>query len=134
MGKYQVGNFNLKVGKSRTGRGVFALEAIPKGACIIEYVGREMTPEEVEKSHNRYVFETGKNTAIDGNIAGNRARFINHSCKPNCEADGPAKKVFILALRNIKQGEELTYDYDKEYFDQYLSNGRCKCTSCVAKS
>lgn len=70
---------------------------------------------------------------IDGNVKGNIARFINHSCAPNCEADGPRGRVFILSIKSIKAGEELTYDYGKEYFDEYLKPKGCRCKKCVAR-
>jgi SET domain-containing protein len=78
----------------------------------------------------KYLFEVGKNKTINGNVKENTARYINHSCRPNCEADGPEGRVFIFSLKNIKAGEELTYDYGEEYFDEYLSRGRCLCVKC----
>lgn len=70
---------------------------------------------------------------IDGNIKSNTARRINHSCAPNCEIDLYWKRVFIFAKRNIKAGEELTYDYDTEYFDEYIKPKGCKCRKCDSK-
>ncbi len=81
----------------------------------------------------KYFFEVGKNHVIDGNIPSNIARYINHSCKPNCEADGPEGKVYIWALRKIKAGEELTYDYGEEYFDKHISPKGCRCHKCAKK-
>ncbi len=128
--KYTPGDFKIKVKKSKTGKGLFALEDIKKGSCIIEYTGVPITEEEAEKINSKYLFEVGKNKTINGNTKENTAKYINHSCRPNCEADGPEGRVFIFALKNIKAGEELTYDYGKEYFDEYLSNGRCLCVKC----
>lgn len=128
--KYRVGNFALRVGRSATGKGLFAGEHIPKGACIIEYTGRRVSEAEQERMSGKYLFEVGKNVTIDGNVPDNKARFINHSCKPNCEADGPAGRVFILALRAIKPGEELTYDYGEEYFDEHIKPKGCRCVKC----
>jgi RNase P protein component len=132
MGKYTVGNFRLRVGRSRTGRGMFACEDIPKGACIIEYIGPEATEEEMERDRNRYLFSVGKKKTINGYVRENRARFINHSCKPNCEAEGPNGRVFIMARRKIKAGEELTYNYGKEYFERFIKPKGCKCPKCDA--
>jgi SET domain-containing protein len=67
---------------------------------------------------------------IDGNIKENTARYINHSCRPNCEAEGPKGRIYILSTRNIKAGEELTYDYGKEYFETYIKPFGCKCVKC----
>lgn len=129
--KYTVGNFKLQVRKSLTGKGLFTEEKIPKGACIIEYIGRSVSKEEEEKDNLKYLFWTSKTDVIDGNIKENTARYINHSCKPNCEADGPDGKVYILALHNIKTGEELTYDYGDEYFDVHIKPRGCKCVKCL---
>ncbi len=128
--KYQVGDFKVRVGRSHTGKGIFAEEPIPKGACIIEYTGRVVSEAEQERMSGKYLFELSKKVTIDGNVPSNKARFINHSCKPNCEADGPAGRVFILALRNIKAGEELTYDYGEEYFDEHIKPKGCRCATC----
>ncbi len=125
--KYTVGNFNLKVRKSATGKGLFTVDPIPKGACIIEYTGIPIALEDQDKINSRYLFETAKNKMINGNVPSNTARYINHSCKPNCEADGPSGRVFILSIRNIKAGEELTYNYGKEYFDEYFKTQGCRC-------
>lgn len=123
--KWQAGNFKILTKRSKTGLGLFAGETIPKGTCIIEYVGKPATQAQLDGDDGRYLFDTGSGT-IDGYIKKNKARFINHSCKPNCEADGPKGKVFVVALRAIKPGEELTYDYGEEYYDRYLK-GHCKC-------
>lgn len=128
--KYKVGNYKLRVGKAETGKGLFAMEAIPKGACIIEYIGKEIKKEDQENATGKYLFETGKGKMIDGNIKENIARYINHSCAPNCEADGPEGRVFISALKSIKAGEELTYDYGEEYFDEHLRPSGCRCKKC----
>ena len=116
--------------RSKTGRGLFAGEDIPKGACIIEYTGRPIPVAEQEGAEGRYMFETGRNKMIDGNIKENIARFINHSCKPNCEATGPSGKVFIFSIKRIKAGEELTYDYGDEYVEDYITPKGCRCTKC----
>lgn len=67
---------------------------------------------------------------IDGNIPANTARFINHSCAPNCEIDILKRRVYIFALRDIERGEELSYDYGEEYFEIHLA-GICRCTKCA---
>ncbi|MCX6819678.1 MAG: SET domain-containing protein-lysine N-methyltransferase [Candidatus Adlerbacteria bacterium] len=120
----------LRVGRSRTGRGLFAGEDIPKGTCIIEYTGRPVLGQEQYTHRGKYLFETGKGTMIDGNTSTNTAKFINHSCKPNCEIDIRSRRIFVFALRRIKKDEELTYDYDEEYFDTYIKPKGCRCTAC----
>jgi uncharacterized protein len=131
--KYTPGNFKLRVRRAVVGKGLFAEETIPKGACIIEYTGRPVSPDEMERDNGKYLFWTSRKTMIDGNIPSNTARYINHSCRPNCEAEGPAGKVFIMARRNIKPGEELTYDYGKEYFNRHIKPYGCRCPKCLAR-
>jgi uncharacterized protein len=131
--KYTPGGFKLRVRKSSAGKGLFVEEQIPKGACIIEYVGRPATLEEMARDDGKYLFWTSKFAMINGNIPANTARYINHSCVPNCEADGPPGRVFILARRAIKPGEELTYDYGKEYFEKHIKPRGCRCTRCAGK-
>ena len=131
--KYTVSSFGLRVGKSKTGKGLFATEDIPKGKCLIEYIGKNLNEKEQEEASGKYLFETGKNMMIDGNIPENKARYINHSCLPNCEADGPKGRIFIFSKKNIKAGEELTYDYGKEYFDEHIKPKGCKCPKCSKK-
>jgi uncharacterized protein len=109
------------------------MEDIPKGKRIIEYIGKPVPVEQQEKARGRYLFEVGRKKMIDGNIKENLARFINHSCKPNCESDGPGGRVFIYSKRKIKAGEELTYDYDTEYFDEFIKPYGCKCEKCRMK-
>ncbi len=127
------GGYALRIERSRTGRGLFAKQAIPKGACVIEYTGRPVTSAQMQANAGKYLFWTSRNTMIDGNIPGNTARFINHSCAPNCEIDLRWKRVFVFALRNIKAGEELTYDYGEEYFDMHIKPKGCRCRKCEQK-
>ena len=130
--KSKSGNFNLKVKRALTGKGLFAMDPIPKGAFIIEYTGKTVPEKYHGTATGKYLFWTGRNIMIDGNVSSNTARYINHSCKPNCEADGPRGHVYIRARRNIKAGEELTYDYGGEYFDEYIKPKGCKCVKCYA--
>lgn len=129
--KYEPGAFSLLVKRSKTGLGLFAGEPIPKGACVIEYVGRVISEEEAYTSRSKYLFEVTKKKTIDGRPKWNKAGYINHSCKPNCDPDIYKGRVFIMALRPITEGEELTYDYGDEYFKEYLKPVGCKCQKCV---
>jgi uncharacterized protein len=128
--KFLPGNFELRLRRSRTGLGMFADSPIPKGACIIEYTGRPATRKQMATNKGKYLFWTSDSTMIDGNIPSNKARFINHSCVPNCEIDLSQERVYVFAKRNIKTGEELTYDYGKEYFDMYIKPVGCRCLKC----
>ena len=130
-GKYVPGNWQLNVKRSSAGLGLFAGEAIPKDACVIEYVGRELSPEETETSRSRYLFEISKKRTIDGKPKINKAGYINHACKPNCETTIQKGRVFVMAIKNIKPGDELTYDYGEEYVDEYIKPHGCRCASCT---
>ncbi len=122
--------YAVRVARGISGRGIFALEDISKGKKIIEYIGKEVPLEKQESATGRYLFTTGRNKVIDGNIKENIARFVNHSCRPNCEARGPSGRVFIYSIRRIRPGEELTYDYGDEYFEDFIKPIGCKCEKC----
>ncbi len=126
---YTPGDFDLRVGRSKTGLGLYADGEIPKGACIIEYTGVEISKEQEEKSNSKYLFEIHSRKTIDGAPRWNTARYINHSCRPNCEPNIYKGRVYIHARRRIKAGEELNYDYGKNYFNQFLK-GICACPKC----
>ncbi len=119
--------------RTRTGRGVVTMESIPRDLCIIEYKGRKVTKAEQEADKGKYLFWNTDTTMIDGNIPNNPAKFINHSCKPNCEVDIYKGRIYIFSKRNIKAGEELTYDYGSEYFDRHITAKKCLCISCATK-
>ena len=101
------------------GKGVFAVQDIRKGESIIEYVGEVITWKEALRRHphdpstpnHTFYFHIDDTHVIDGKYKGNSARWINHSCNPNCEADEDQGRVMVKALRNIKAGQELNYDY-----------------------
>ena len=126
---YNPGDFDLRIGRSKTGLGLYTEAEIPKGACIIEYAGVEITKEQEEKSNSKYLFEIHSRKTIDGAPRWNTARYINHSCRPNCEPNIYKGRVYIHARRRIKPGEELNYDYGKNYFNQFLK-GICACPKC----
>jgi hypothetical protein len=126
-----------RIGRSRTGLGLFATQPIKKGAKIIRYFGPLLDTK--KKKHdaieNKYLFELDNRWTIDGSVRKNIARYINHSCKPNAESDvKPRKrKVFIRAIKNIEPGEEINYDYGTDYFKAYLKPIGCKCAACERK-
>ncbi|NBX56054.1 MAG: SET domain-containing protein [Betaproteobacteria bacterium] len=101
------------------GKGVFAVQPIPKGDTVIEYVGEIITWKEADRRHphdpkdpnHTFYFHIDDKHVIDALYGGNSSRWINHACEPNCEADVEEGRVFIKALRNIRPGEELNYDY-----------------------
>jgi hypothetical protein len=126
--RYAPGDFDLQVKRSYAGLGLFAGGRIHKDACIIEYVGRTVSKEEERTSRSKYLFAVNKNKTIDGKPRDNKAGYINHSCKPNAEPYIHKDRVFIFAKRSIKPGEEITYDYGKEYVDEHCTP--CKCDVC----
>ena len=100
------------------GFGVFAAERIRKNARVIDYAGELVRNDESEAREERYlaegciwVFRVNRNWSRDANVGGNIARFINHSCTPNCWFEVVDKTIWIRARRDIRKGEELTYDY-----------------------
>jgi hypothetical protein len=130
-------NKPYRIGRSRTGLGLFATKPIKKGAKIARYLGplldsRKKKDDAIE---NKYLFELNGRWTIDGSVRENIARYINHACKPNAESDvRPRKrKVVIRAIRNIEPGEEINYDYGTDYFKAYLKPIGCKCAACEKK-
>ena len=120
-----------EVKRTNTGLGLFATRPIPKGKRIIEYFGPYMPNDEVEKSGRKYFFGVNSKWSIDGSPRENVARYINHSCRPNAEAFvSQRKRVWIWSRRSIKPGEEITYDYGKEYFEGIIEPMGCKCEKC----
>ena len=139
----------FKVRKSPiAGRGGFALRPIRKGARVVEYIGERITDEEADRryddasmtEHRTYLFYVAKGVNIDAAVRGNDARFINHSCDPNCEAIDEDGRIFIYAIRSIPPGTELTYDYryrrdgepDEEFDRRYDCHcGASKCRGTI---
>ncbi len=121
------------------GRGVFATRRIEKGERIIEYLGERISHDEADRRYetkaendsHTFLFIVDSKTVIDAGVAGNDARFFNHSCDPNCESVVEKRRVFIEAVRTIEPGEEMTYDYqiyreegDPENIDEVFA---CRC-------
>src|SRR5215469_7566023 len=130
-------NKPYRVGRSKTGLGLFATKPIKKGSRIIRYFGplldsKKKKDDEIE---NKYLFELNNRWTIDGSVRANVARYINHACKPNAESDVRPRKrrVYIRAIKNIEPGEEINYDYGTDYFKAYLKPIGCKCDACEKK-
>jgi SET domain-containing protein len=127
---YNPGLFSVKVKRSSAGLGLFADTDIPKGTCIIEYFGRVIKGEEEYTSKSKYLFEVNSKMTIDGRERKNIARYINHSCKANAEPEVYKKRVYIFAKKNILNGEEICYDYGKEYVKTHIKPLGCRCIKC----
>ncbi|MGZ5864303.1 MAG: SET domain-containing protein [Xanthobacteraceae bacterium] len=127
----------FRVGRSKTGLGLFATDLIRKGTLIVEYKGRRLRNEVADAMADRgskYLYEINNRWTIDGSSRRNVARYANHSCRPNAESDVTRqKKVIIRATRNIQPGNEITYDYGSDYFDLIIKPIGCKCEKCIGK-
>jgi SET domain-containing protein len=126
----------FRVGRSRTGLGLFATEDIKKRQFIVNYNGRILTTEQAEKLEDRgakYLYEINSRWTVDGSSRRNVGRYANHSCRPNAESDSRNHRVFLRAIKRIKPGEEITYDYGSDYFEAYLKAKGCKCAKCREK-
>jgi hypothetical protein len=121
------------------GKGVYALRPIRKGEVIVEYKGERITWKEALRRHphdpkdpdHTFYFHIDDQRVIDAKYGGNAARWINHACNPNCESDIVDDRVYIKALRAIKPGEELFYDYglviDERYTPKVKKQFECRC-------
>lgn len=123
----------FRLGRSRTGLGLFATRPIRKRTRIAEYKGRLITTKEaeiLENRGNRYLYEVNSRWTIDGTARSNIARYFNHSCNPNTESYNIGHRVFVRTLRRIKPGEELVYDYGIDYLKNVIGRSNCKCSRC----
>jgi SET domain-containing protein len=116
--------------------GLFAKSDIKKGEKVIEYKGRKFTHKQVEEddrfdnSKAIYLFTLNERYVLDGDTKTNTAKYINHSCDPNCEVDIIKGKIWIIAIKDIKKGNELSYDYGFGY-DKDFRQFPCKCGSKI---
>lgn len=124
-------DLKVQVKRASAGLGLFAAAPFKKGDLVIEYTGEVITEEEANRRGGKYLFELNDNWAIDGKGRENLARYINHSCKPNCypELNEDETRVFIYAKRKISPGEELTYNYGKDYYERMIKPAGCRCSS-----
>ena len=122
--------FDVRVKRSSAGLGLYAFEDIQRGAIILEYVGKRIPTSQGDTLNTRYVFNVNTRIDIDGSPRWNTARYINHSCMPNCEAVNRRGRIFIVSRRKIRSGEELTYEYGKEYFEGTILKEGCLCVKC----
>ena len=134
---YKVKNSNIH------GRGVYANQDIKKNTKIIEYIGEKVTKSEGDRRSEKrlkrylnskktgsvYIFELNSKYDIDGSPLYNKARYINHSCSPNCEVDIIKGEIWIISIKKIKKGQELCYDYGYEFDKDDYKDHKCKCGS-----
>lgn len=120
-------DYRVKKSRPGMGRGLFTTKAIKKGDFVIEYTGERIPAKVADTLGTRYLFEIDDDWTIDGSSKDNLARYVNHSCDPNCEAEERDGRIYYYAIRNIAAGEELTIDYGQEYFDEFIKPAGCKC-------
>jgi hypothetical protein len=118
------------VRKTPTGLGLFTTREFAKGAFVIEYTGMLLSNDEADRKGGRFLFRVNSRWTVDGSGREHLSRYINHSCAPNCIAYTRGLKIRIYARKHIQAGEELSYDYGKEYLDAYIRPKGCACASC----
>lgn len=125
-----------RVGRARTGLGLFATADIPSGKLLIEYTGTRIPTREAreidKRRANKYLFEIDNRWTIDGSPRTNLARYVNHSCDPNTEAESNRGRMMFRTVRKIAQGEEITLDYGEEHMALYFGPSGCLCDACKA--
>jgi uncharacterized protein len=123
----------FRIGRSRTGLGLFATAPIEPRAFIVEYKGRRLTTKEADKLEargSRYLYEINSRWTIDGSSRRNLGRYANHSCRPNAESHRINGKVILRAIKSIPPGDEITYHYGRDYFLNVITPRGCKCVKC----
>ena len=126
------------------GLGAFATRAIAAGTRLIEYAGERLSPRDAderypddEHRHHTFLFAIDDDVVIDAAVGGNEARFINHSCDPNCDAVVDGGRIWIETLREIEAGEELAYDYAYVLEERHTPSAKrrypCSCGSPLCR-
>ena len=134
MKLYKIKKSNI----DKNGRGLYATKDIKEGTKIINYVGKIITKKKSEESNKFdnskpiYLFDLNSKYDLDGDVPFNTARLINHSCQNNCEYEGKGLKLWVVAVKDIKKGEEITCDYGFSYDSDY-KQFPCNCgyKNCV---
>jgi SET domain-containing protein len=126
----------FRVGRSRTGLGLFATMPVAKGMAIVEYSGRRLSTREAHdrerQTGSKYMFELNGRWSIDGSSRRNLARYVNHACRPNAEFALMKGKLMLRACRTLASGDEITCDYGSDYFDLFIAPIGCRCATCAA--
>ena len=128
----------VRIGRAATGLGLFAAKSIAAKAYIVTYQGRRIPTAEAHRRERegkaKFMFEINRQWTIDGSSRRNLGRYINHACRPNCEAVLRKGQMMFVALRDIAPGEEITLDYGKEYFDLFIAPFGCRCATCAKRA
>ena len=124
----------VRVGTSRIhGQGLFAAQEIKKGTRIIQYIGAKIAKEESDRrlaAGNVYIFGLNERYSLDGDTPKNTARYINHSCDPNCQTEQFGNTIWIVSIKDIQAEEELTYNYGYEVDDTPADPCHCGAHNC----
>lgn len=123
----------FRLGRARTGLGLFATRPIKKRTRLAEYKGPRLTTEAAERAErrgNKYLYELNSRWTIDGKARSNIARYFNHSCNPNCDTSIRGGRIFVYAIKNVEPGVELTYDYGIDYLKNVIGKSNCLCSRC----
>jgi SET domain-containing protein len=122
----------FEIRRSKTGFGAFSLRRFKRKQRIAEYTGKKISNAKADRSNSLYLFDLENGFTLDGSPRSNKARYLNHSCKPNCYANLRTGKVFIYAMRNIAPGDELTFNYGELYYNDVLRHKPkgCLCGHC----
>lgn len=112
---------------------LYANGMIRKWQKIIEYIWNKVPTRVADSVGGKYLFAVNSRYTILWNVSENKARYINHACKPNCEPREMRWRVLIYAIKDIAKGEELTYNYGEDYFTQIIKPLGCRCATCVKK-
>jgi hypothetical protein len=121
----------LVVRRTATGLGLFTLRPVRAGGRVVEYVGPVITAEEAGRSRGKYLFTLDERRAIDGKGRGNRARYLNHSCRPNSAGYTYGSRIWVCATEAIAAGEQITIDYGSEYIAAHFGREGCRCEPCA---
>ena len=119
----------VKNGRPGTGKGLFAAIDFKKKEFVAEYTGKKITTKQAEDSTGRYLFEIDEDWTIDAGKDKGYARYINHCCVPNVEAEIEDGHINIYTTRKIIAGEEFTIDYGEEYYQEFIRPKGCKCSA-----
>jgi len=129
-----VGQGKFRLGRGRSGLGLFANVMFAAGERVIEYTGERISAEEADRRRGRYLFHIDAGHVLDARGREHLARYINHACRPNCEARVVGLRIFICARRAIAVGEELTLHYGRVYFRAFIAPVGCRCGTCLRRA
>jgi uncharacterized protein len=120
-------DFEIRESGPGKGKGLYALRDFEFGEYLLDYTGKKIPTKVADEMTTRYLFELNAKWTIDGEDESNIARYINHACDPNVEAEIKGSRIRIHAARDIEEGEEFTIDYGDEYFNEFIKPHGCLC-------